>query len=223
MLDRRGRRPECLEERPGLLRRLFDERERQLEVIAGRSARVADSSSVAAGAGDLLHGLVADSAERTLVVVDAQNDFVKGASEEYFLELEALVLRARRRGWPIIFLEFFGRYGDTIERLLKLVDGYPRAVRVKKYEQSGVGEVAKTCREQGFGTDIFQLCGAYSDHCITATGRDLALNFRRSLVEIVTRGCVSFGETGTPPEPYDWFSFPMSANIRLVRGARKRN
>jgi len=216
--DRHGRTPECLEETPGILRRLFAAREEQLEYI--RNSTSAASGSSADPRFDRLKHLVDDSRERTLVVVDVQTQFVAGASEDMFLELEALVLRARRRGWPIIFLEFEGEFGDTVERLLKLVEGYERAVRVYKGQWSGVGEVSKTCREQGFGTDLFQVCGAYSDQCVQATVRDLSLNFRQCLVEVVVKACAAYDEMATPPDPYDWFSFPMGENIRLVRGAR---
>jgi len=213
--DRHGRTPECLEETPGILRRLFAAREAQLDAIRNIGSDFSDWSQL-----DRLKGIADASRERTLVVVDVQTQFVAGASEDMFLELEALVLRARRRGWPIIFLEFEGEFGDTVECLLKLVQGYERAVRVTKGQWSGVGEVSKTCREQGFGTDLFQVCGAYSDQCVQATVRDLSLNFRQCLVEVVVKACAAYDEMAIPPDPYDWFSFPMGENIELVRGAR---
>jgi len=212
--DRHGRRPECLEETPGLLRRLFNAREAQLEAIRALSVGAQDWHP------DLLSRLAEDYRERTLVVVDAQTQFVAGGGEEWFLEMEALISRAVRRGWPIIFLEFEGEFGDTVERLLRLVEGYERAVRVSKGQWSGVGEVSRTCREQGFGTGIFQLCGAFTDQCVQATARDLSLNFRPCLVEVVVKACAAYNELATPPEPYDWFSFPMGENIELVHGAR---
>ena len=161
--------------------------------------------------------LEVDDRERTLVVVDVQPGFLNTRQEAFLQSTEGLVFAARARGWPIIFLEYVGRFGPTYTRLLKVVEGYEhRSKRVTKDRWSGAREVAKTCASYGFGRQIFRVCGVYTDQCVAATVSELALDFPASLVEVVPAACRSFVQAYKGADNDFWDSFPLEENIRLI-------
>lgn len=117
-----------------------------------------------------------------LVVVDSQNKFLVGASEQILKGKEAhlpAISRAVRMfheaGRPVVFVQYDGvtHYMDenTAEgdSLFEGIDARPDDIYVHKYHMNSF---RNTCLEdvvKGAGCDSILLCGIYTDFCVMST------------------------------------------------------
>ncbi len=140
-----------------------------------------------------------------LVVVDCQPRYVPPGGELNRMAWE--VLEARRKGWRIIFLEYYTAE-PTHELLTSMVRGYEwRCETKRKLTYGGGTVVVDVCRELGWDSSKFRLIGALTYCCVALTAAEINDELPESEIEVVAGACYDTEETG---------SFRSHAKIRWV-------
>ncbi len=142
-----------------------------------------------------------------LVVVDVQPYFKYSGEERFLAAVEKEIVRAVNAGLPVILVEFAG-FGDTYDRLRRHLRGYPLFERVTKNRRDGSLEVLEACRERGFATSFFRMCGLYTFECIAETAEGLAKNEPGCRIHLVKEALTD--------KVMGWKMFPVVANASLV-------
>lgn len=142
-----------------------------------------------------------------LVVVDVQPHFKHSGEEAFLACVEKEIVRAVNDGLPVIIVEYVG-FGDTYERLTKHLEGYTRVRRVSKNRRDGSVEILEACREAGFGTAFFRVCGLYTFECVAETVEGLAQRSPGCRIHVVEEALMS--------PVIGWGMFPVVANASLV-------
>ncbi len=142
-----------------------------------------------------------------LVVVDVQPYFKYSGEECFLAAVEKEIVRAVNDGLPVIIVEFIG-FGETYERLTRHLKGYPRFKRVEKNRRDGSAEVLEACREAGFGTAFFRVCGLYTFECVAETVEGLAQKAPGCRIHVVKQALID--------KVAGWKMFPEVANASLV-------
>jgi hypothetical protein len=139
-----------------------------------------------------------------LVVIDCQpryfphGPFLEAACKE--------VAHSRRRGDPIVFLEYF-RASQTWDHILAEVAGYERFEVRSKENFGGADEVIEACTGRGWDMSSFRLVGAETYCCVAETAEGLNLKLPESLLFVVRAACF---------DKYVGGPFPRHENIVWV-------
>lgn len=151
--------------------------------------------------------------EATLVIVDMQTFFPAAQNPKTTKAALDLLLLGIERGWAVVYLEHQG-WGQTIDLLLdpvlKLGAEAEKICRFRtKNAWDGSSQVEDACRQSGFPSEEFVLCGVNTHECVADTVIGLTSRFPLSRLTVVKSACNC--ETGLP-----WSQFYKAFNLRLV-------
>lgn len=126
-----------------------------------------------------------------LVVVDMQPYFP--TSQPHWL-VEAVIKeikRARKRGEPVILLEYagWGVYGSTDSRLLACLLGYRKKFVAEKYRDNGGPEVVELIETHNLPHEKIRICGVNVNACVRQTTQHLTTHLPESRVKLVLEAC----------------------------------
>jgi nicotinamidase-related amidase len=155
------------------------------------------------------HRSPANPDETTLVIVDMQPYFRASQHPDTLAAVEREIRSAISNESAIVLLEFEDS-GDTDARLMRVLRAYPRLAVKLKTTDDGSAWVTAACREHGFGTKHFRVCGVNTDACVLATVLGLTRRLPHCTVEVVKDACNS-GNTG-----YNWGDYRNQRNVVVL-------
>jgi nicotinamidase-related amidase len=163
-----------------------------------------------------------------LVLIDMQEKFEASLERRTIEAVQSEITLAQKDKRPIIILEYGDpnqwKYpqsiyrGDTHAELMDLLlqpRRYDKLVIAEKFGNDGSALVLHWCRQLGFDTSAFRVCGVNTDACVSATVFGLAVRRPRSRIEVITDAC------NTSWKSFDWSSFPHRSNIVLCVAGEK--
>ncbi len=125
-----------------------------------------------------------------LVVMDMQPGFpaAQDAITQWFVKQE--VTRAREEGRPIIIVEYDPHeMGHTYESIKVLLEGYENTDTITKSTDDGSSEILKCCRDKGFSTLDFRMCGVNSDACLLESIQGLVEKLPQCRITVPQDAC----------------------------------
>jgi hypothetical protein len=99
--------------------------------------------------------------------------------------------------------------GPIHPRVRQLLAGYKRVLMVGKEQWNGAREILKTCREFGFSTGNFRICGFYTHRCVQSTVRGLKVLMPECRIAVVKDACDDY-------EGNRWSTFPKLPGVFFV-------
>lgn len=148
----------------------------------------------------------------THIVVDMQPGFAEASANPWTIAVnEYLLKRAVEEGRAVVVLENTPKLkGHTFPRLLRVLEGYRRAVVVSKYDDDGSKQVIETCQRYGFDDSQFEGSGVHTDACVLATLNGVATLRPHSCVRAIREGCWSNTPCGM------WSDFSRVPNVSIA-------
>ena len=148
-----------------------------------------------------------------LVVIDMQPGY-KASSDaitQWFVKQE--ISRARLENQLILIVEYHAHeMGETYPDIMKLVDGYERAVVVPKSGDDGSAEILRACAARGFSQTSFRMCGVNSDACVLESVQGLVDKEPGCSITVVQDACNCL--TGRASDV--WYEdFPAIPNVNV--------
>lgn len=107
--------------------------------------------------------------DKTLVVIDMQDTFLRGTGEQQLIPVVCQLIRhAKENGWGIILIEF-EHCGAIDEAIIRAVGGYPDQTLVIKSSCNGGPEVVACLNEIKIWPLDLLVCGVWGDQCVPDT------------------------------------------------------
>jgi nicotinamidase-related amidase len=131
----------------------------------------------------------------TLVVVDMQVLYSEAQGQEVIQSVRSLIAQAKEDRASIVVLEHAptGASEDsikTIDAIKEEVGSYSQSCTLKKEGHGGGKEVLAACKEKGFPTSTFRICGCYANCCVKATCEDIAQILNNTAkIEVYRKAC----------------------------------
>ena len=162
-------------------------------------------------------------AKELLIVVDMQPKFEVSCDVEVLEAVASQIRAAKRRGWPICFLEFDGNFGSTHKVLRELASDYSKHDYVYKSEADGSLQIADWLKgNPQFWAGIFRVCGVNLHCCVKHTANGLAHKFPENIVKVLRKAC-----RDTEHTTGNWHKFTSFANLvvlpKLCQGGLNAN
>ena len=80
-------------------------------------------------------------------------------------------------------------FGETIDSLMKELEGYDRCIEVKKTTPSGAAEVLARAAQLDMAFDIVKVCGVYKNMCVKATVLGLWRKLKNREILVINEAC----------------------------------
>jgi nicotinamidase-related amidase len=125
-----------------------------------------------------------------LILIDLQDFFLCQYSWRDRL-IEAVANQCRRaisRHEWIVRVEMDG-FGDTVDSLMKELEGYDRCLQVKKSTPSGAAAILARAAELGLAFDTIKVCGLYKNLCVKATVIGLWRKLKKRQIFVIEEAC----------------------------------
>lgn len=142
------------------------------------------------------------------VMIDMQTDFETSKNPYTQMNVERELRRAVDEDAYVIVVEYVG-YGETHGRLMKVLVGYPRLLRVSKRWNDGAQAIAEACKSLNLSNIRFRVMGVNTHACVYMTVEGLIRHFPSSTIEVVKDACNS-------THGNHWDQFPKATQIALV-------
>ncbi|HEY9774725.1 MAG TPA: hypothetical protein V6C81_13270 [Planktothrix sp.] len=124
------------------------------------------------------------------------------------LEVEREIATAKQLGCDIVIV-IYPEMGPINPRINQLLRGYNRVIRVEKQQWIGARQLLAGCREFGFNTNFFRVCGWYTHRCLQTTVQGLSRALPNCRIQVVKKACDDI-------EQNRWNTFPKLNNVELV-------
>lgn len=128
--------------------------------------------------------VVDQDTEKTLVIIDMQDDFM---DENEFIIVPAiceLICHAKRNNWGIIVVEYHG-YGETHEQICHSLFGYQKCRTVYKGDCDGSYEILSLINNCPGWSQNLLICGIYGPECVAQTVEGLLLDKNHGEIDVV--------------------------------------
>lgn len=115
------------------------------------------------------HQLKNPCLDRTLVIVDMQDDFIRRNHEQKLVPIICrLITHAKQQKWAVILVEYYG-FGNTNKDIREAVKNYPHIKTVIKKEWDGGKEVVDCINRHPSWSLNLLICGIYGNQCVSYT------------------------------------------------------
>jgi len=129
----------------------------------------------------------------TLVVIDMQEQFETATVPRLVGNVLELIGSAMEKGWGIVVLEINGNnLHPTLSIIREKLRGYNRHLICSKSVDDGSMEVSFVCKEEGYDTSEFYVCGVITNQCVAATVIGLSRRFEDAKIRVVKKCCRTF-------------------------------
>jgi nicotinamidase-related amidase len=112
--------------------------------------------------------------DKTLVIVDMQECFMRDCMDNVIDNIKALIRHARDKLWPVVIVEYLAEgeeelgVSEIIEEITEALRGYDNVTWVGKQDDDGGWEVNDCIQELRWPIDLV-VCGVYANQCVAAT------------------------------------------------------
>lgn len=135
---------------------------------------------------------------KTLVIIDMQPEAPAARDEQVMAAVHAEIDIAKENQWPICIvqvpcLDFYIRkiaLKPTHESIMQKLKDYPHYTVVDKDTTDGGYVLIAACKDKGYNTSHFRVCGVLTEACVFETVRTLSHRFNAT-VEVVKAACNS--------------------------------
>lgn len=125
--------------------------------------------------------------------IDLQYGFSSANDPQIIQVAREEVKRAVKFNYGIIFLQY-EKHGPTFSEIKSAANGYYKKKVVHKNSDDGAVEVLDAAFYEGFSTNIFRICGVYTELCVYDTVKSLTELSPSSNIIIRKDGCRCFDE-----------------------------
>ncbi len=151
---------------------------------------------------------------RTLVVIDMQYDFWAAREEGVIAGCQKQIRKAKRFGWPIVFVEYDGCCA-TLPELRELANDHPYTTYITKNDDDGSDEVLECLERFGWPNRTLRVCGVNAFCCVAETVNSLLWEDKKMQIELTTD---AVGDEDYDLDWDDWLEvmMPNHNRVRLV-------